>query len=59
MAFGYIVFFDVATKEVLYFHKLIGDAKGFGFRNYWAGGIHNWMKHTKKWVMKDIRKEFE
>ena len=59
MGFGYIVFFDVKTKEVLYYHELVGEAKGFGFWNYWAGAIHNWMKFTKKKVMKEIRKEFE
>jgi hypothetical protein len=59
MGFGYIVFFDVKTKDVLYFHELIGEAKGFGFRNYWAGAILNWMKYTKNRVMKDIRKEFK
>lgn len=58
MGFGYIVFFDVKTKEVLYYHELIGEAKGFGFRNYWAGAIHNWMKYTKSRVMRDIKKEY-
>ncbi|MCB0754316.1 MAG: hypothetical protein H6603_01985 [Flavobacteriales bacterium] len=58
MGFGYIVFFDIQTKDVLYFHELIGEAKGFGFRNYWAGAILNWMKYTKGRVMRDMRKEF-
>ena len=59
MGYGYIVFFDVKTKDVLYFHKLVGEAKGFGFRNYWAGAIYNWLKFTKGRVMKDIKKEFK
>lgn len=59
MGFGYIVFFDVKTKEVLYYHELIGEAKGFGFRNYWAGAIYNWMKYTRSRVMKDMKKEFK
>lgn len=58
MALGYIVFFDVKTKEVLYFHELVGEAKGFGFRNYWAGAIFKWLKMTQSRVMKDIKKEF-
>jgi hypothetical protein len=58
-AFGYITFFDVATKKVLYKHKLVGEAGGFGFRNYWAGAIHNWLKYTKSRVMKDMKKEFQ
>lgn len=56
---GYIVFFDLDSREVLYSHKLIGEAGGFGFRNYWAGAIHNWLKYTKGAVMKDIRKKYK
>ncbi len=55
---GYITFFDVASKKVLYNHKVIGEAGGFGFRNYWAGAIYNWMKYTKGKVMKDIKKKY-
>ena len=58
-AFGYITFFDVKTKKVLYKHKLIGEADGFGFRNYWAGAIYNWLKFTRGRVMKDIKKTFQ
>jgi hypothetical protein len=57
--FGYITFFDVATKQVIYNHKLVGEAGGFGFRNYWARAIYNWLKHTRGRVMKDIKKEFK
>lgn len=56
--FGYLTFFDVRTKQVLYTHKLVGEAKGFGFRNYWAGAIYNWLKFTSSRVMKDIKKQF-
>ncbi len=58
-AFGYITFFDVGTKKVLYNHKLIGEAGGFGFRNYWAGAIYNWLKYTRGRVMKDMKKKFK
>ncbi|MDP6908108.1 MAG: hypothetical protein QF371_01320, partial [Flavobacteriales bacterium] len=54
---GYITFFDVASKKVIYSHKVIGEAGGFGFRNYWARAIYNWMKYTKGKVMKDIKKK--
>lgn len=57
--FGYLTFFDIGSKRVLYHHKLIGEAGGFGFRNYWAGAIYNWLKYTQARVMKDIRKEFK
>lgn len=57
--FGYLTFFDIGTKQVLYTHKLIGEASGFGFRNYWAGAIYNWLKYTRGRVMKDIKKEFK
>ena len=58
-AFGYITFFDVASKKVLYKHKLIGSAGGFGFRNYWANAIHDWTKYTRSRVMRDVKKEFK
>ncbi len=57
--FGHLTFFDISSKEVLYSHKVIGAARGFGFRNYWAGAIYNWIKYTQGRVMKDIRKEFQ
>lgn len=56
--FGYITFFDVSSKRVLYTHKIVGEASGFGFRNYWAGAIHKWLKYTRGRVMKDIKKKF-
>lgn len=58
-AFGYIAFFDIASKKLLYKQKVIGSAGGFGFRNYWAGAIHDWTKYTRSRVMKDIKKEFK
>lgn len=58
-AFGYLTFFDIASKKVLYKHKLTGSASGFGFRNYWAGAIHDWTKYTRSRVMRDIKKEFK
>lgn len=57
--FGYITFFDVNTKQVLYNHELVGEAGGFGFRNYWAGAIYNWLKFTRGRVMKDIKKQYK
>ena len=57
--FGYITFFDINTKQVLYNYKLVGEAGGFGFRNYWAGTIYNWLKFTRGRVMKDIKKKYK
>ena len=57
--YGYITFFDVRTKHVIYNHKVVGEAGGFGFRNYWARAIYNWLKFTRGRVMKDIKKEFK
>lgn len=58
-AFGYLTFFDIQSKKVLYQHKLIGDAGGFGFRNYWAGAIYNWTKYTRSRVIRDIKRKFK
>lgn len=56
---AYIAFFDIATKQLLYTHRVVGEAGGIGFRNYWAGAIHNWMKYVRGAVRKDIRKEYK
>ena len=38
------VLFHVSTGQVFYTERLVGAPKGFGFRNYWAGGYYNAMK---------------
>jgi hypothetical protein len=37
--FAWVTFIDLATKKVLYTERVEGKAGGFGFRNYWAGGV--------------------
>jgi hypothetical protein len=44
----YVVFFDMASKEIIDSRPMVGKAAGFGFRNYWAGSIYNVMKTWKK-----------
>lgn len=39
-----IVFFDIATREVLYNKFVTGKAKGIGLRNFWARSLLNAMK---------------
>jgi hypothetical protein len=56
---GHITFFDIRSKNLLYHHKVIGDAGSVGFRNHWARAIYNWTKYTRSRVMKDIKKEFK
>ncbi len=40
----YVVFFDMASKEIIDSEHKVGKASGIGFRNYWAGSIYNVMK---------------
>jgi hypothetical protein len=40
----YVVFFDMATKEIIDSERKVGKAAGIGFRNYWTGSIYNVMK---------------
>lgn len=35
----YVCFFDIESKEITDSRRIVGTAKGFGFRNYWAGSI--------------------
>lgn len=43
----HIVFFDIASREILDTWKASGKAKGFGLRNYWAGSIYDIMQNLK------------
>jgi hypothetical protein len=36
-----VVYFDIATREVLSTRSISGSARGFGLRNYWAGALYN------------------
>ncbi len=38
--YAWATFIDLNTKKVLYTEKVEGKAGGFGFRNYWAGGVY-------------------
>lgn len=35
--YAYFVLFDIKTKKVIKSARLEGEARGFGFRNHWAG----------------------
>lgn len=36
----YVVFFDIPTKKILSVDRMIGKARGFGLRNYWANSYY-------------------
>jgi ribosomal protein L15 len=36
---AWVTFIDLSSKKVIYTEKVEGKAGGFGFRNYWAGGV--------------------
>jgi len=40
----YVVFFDIASKEIIDMERRTGKASGIGFRNYWAGSVYSVMK---------------
>jgi hypothetical protein len=46
-AYYHVVFFNMATKEVLLHERIQGMVIGAGIRNYWAGSFFN--------VMEDVR----
>lgn len=39
-----VVFFDIATRELLAVHRMSGKAGGFGLRNYWARSVYEVLK---------------
>ena len=40
----WVILFHVSTGEVFHAKRLVGKPRGFGFRNYWAGGYYYVMK---------------
>jgi hypothetical protein len=40
----YVVFFDMASKEIIDSERKVGKATGIGFRNYWTGSVLSVMK---------------
>jgi hypothetical protein len=44
----YVVFFDIASKEIIDMQHKVGKASGIGFRNYWTGSVYNVMKSWLK-----------
>ncbi len=44
----YVVFFDIASKNILFMENVSAAAGGFGFRNFWAKVFYNGMEHCEK-----------
>jgi hypothetical protein len=44
----YVVFFDMASKEIIDMERKEGKATGIGFRNYWTGSVFTVMKNWLK-----------
>lgn len=44
----YVVFFDMASKEIIDMERKEGKATGIGFRNYWSGSVFTVMKNWLK-----------
>ena len=54
----WVTFFDIAAKEVLLTAKMSGEAKGFGFRNYWTGAVNNVLKEIGKKKYDEWKKQY-
>jgi len=44
----YVTFFDISSKKVLSTTRMLGKAKGFGMRNYWANSYYLVLKNLGK-----------
>jgi hypothetical protein len=42
-----VVYFDIASREVLHGEGMAGKARGFGLRNYWAGSLLDAMRSVR------------
>lgn len=43
----YIVYFDIASRNILFQMEAVTEAGGFGLRNYWANTIHQITKKSR------------
>lgn len=56
---AWVTFIDLATKKVIHTEKVEGKAGGFGFRNYWAGGVYKINQEIGKSLYKKWSKSFK
>jgi len=41
-----VTIFDIKTKEIIFQKRISGNARGFGFRNYWMGSFYDILKRS-------------
>ena len=46
-AYYTLIKFDIATREIISQDDVLGKARGFGLRNYWAGSVYQVIKSGK------------
>lgn len=46
--FIWVTFFDIQTKKILMARRMKGNARGFGFRNFWAAPFYDILKQTDR-----------
>lgn len=46
-AYYNLVQFDIATREIISQQDVVGQARGFGLRNFWAGSIYQILSSVK------------
>jgi len=56
IGFYYVVFFNVANREVVYTERFDGKAKGVGVRNHWANTVIYVLKKSSEKYKKMIKK---
>jgi len=44
----YVTFFDISSRKVISTKRMLGKAKGFGMRNYWANSYYMVLKDLGK-----------
>lgn len=46
-AYYALIQFDIATREIISQQDVVGQARGFGLRNFWAGSIYQILRTVK------------
>jgi len=44
----HLVFVNTKTNQIIFTDKVVGEPRGFGFRNYWAGALYDAIEQIRK-----------
>ena len=59
IGYGYMVFFDIGTRQLLHSQSVSGGAMGFNFQSFWSKSILGMRDVIASRVFRDVRKKYQ